>query len=207
MGRVPWWAVLSSSAAPVVLISGWTVAAGRQRAGFDPVRESISALAAADADSRWLMTAALAGVGVCHIATAAGLRPAAGPGRVVLGLGGVGTLAVAALPLPADRGGSVGHGVAAAVAFGGLALWPALSARSRSAVALWGLRRSVTIGATGVLVGLLGWFVGQLGGGPWLGLTERVAAGAQAVWPMVVVLGARRFRLVRLPRPLPRPQV
>ena len=47
---------VSSAAAPVLLIGGWTVAAGRQRGGFDPVVETISALAAHGADDRWLMT-------------------------------------------------------------------------------------------------------------------------------------------------------
>lgn len=200
--RVPWWAVLSSAAAPVLLIGGWTVAASRQRAGFDPVRESISALAAVDADSRWMMTAALAGVGVCHLATAGGLRPAAVPGRLLLALGGAGTLAVAAAPLPADHGQSGAHAVAAVVAFGALGAWPAVSARRRASAdeatgtasagcAAWALRRPVALGASGVLLGLLGWFVTQLGGGPWLGLTERLAAGTQAIWPLVAVLGAR----------------
>jgi hypothetical protein len=197
--RVPWWAVLSSAAAPVLLIGGWTVAAARQRAGFDPVAASISALAAVDADSRWVMTTALAGVGVCHLATASGLRPAAGPGRVLLALGGVGTLAVAAAPLPADHGQSGAHTVAATVAFGALAAWPAVSPRRQATDPGpaaegpgWALRRPVALGASGVLLGLLGWFAGQLGGGSWLGLTERLAAGAQAVWPLVAVLSARR---------------
>lgn len=211
--RVPRWAVLSAAAAPVLLIGGWTVAAARQRAGFDPVRESISALAAVDADSRWVMTAALAGVGVCHLVTAAGLRPAAVPGRALLALGGAGTLAVAAAPLPADHGQSGAHALVAAVAFGALGAWPAVSARRSpaggarpaagpddagagsggAATASGGraLRRPTAFGASVVLLGLLGCFVTQLGGGSWLGLTERLAAGAQAIWPLVAVLSAR----------------
>jgi hypothetical protein len=41
----------------------------------------------------------------------------------------------------------------------------------------------------------VGWFVAELAkDGPALGLAERVAAGAQAVWPLLVVLSARPRR-------------
>lgn len=127
--RVPWWGVASSAAAPVLLIGGWTLAAARQRGGFDPAVETISALAALDADDRWLMTAALAGVGCCHLVTAAALRPAAPVGRALLAAGGVGTVLVAVSPLPVGDGGSAPHTAAAALAFGALAAWPALALR------------------------------------------------------------------------------
>lgn len=58
------------------------------------------------------MTVGLAGLGICHGVTAAGLRPAAAAGRVVLVVGGAATLAVAALPLPRVGTSSV-HGMAA----------------------------------------------------------------------------------------------
>lgn len=182
----PWWALVSSASAPILLIGGWTLAAGRQGGGFDPVVESISALAAVDADQRWIMTSALFGVGACHLATAAGLRAAAGPGRILLATGGAATLLVAALPLPVDGGSATAHAVFAGLAFGALGLWPALSWRRHAPVAA--LRAPVALGAAAVLLGLLGWFVGELGGGSRLGLAERVAAGAQACWPFWVAL-------------------
>jgi hypothetical membrane protein len=181
--------------APVLLIGGWTVAQARQPAGFDAVRDTISALAALGATDRWIMTSALAGVGACHLATALGLRAAALPGRVVLGIGGLATLLVAALPLPADAGPAVAHGVVAGIAFGSLGLWPALSwrplswCRGRPALAL---RRSVALAAAGLLLLLVGWFVTELVVGGRVGLAERCAAGAQALWPFVAVLSVRR---------------
>ena len=39
---VPWWGVLSSAAAPVLLAGGWTVAAMLQPGSFDQVRQTIS---------------------------------------------------------------------------------------------------------------------------------------------------------------------
>lgn len=189
MSRVPWWGVVSAAAAPVLLVGGWTLAAARQVPAFDPAVETISALAAIDATDRWLMTVALAGVGACHLVTALALRPAARPGRAVLALGGAATVAVAALPLPAE-GGSTPHGVAAAVAFLALAVWPLAGAR-RAAPALV-LSRPVSVAAAAVLLGLVGWFALELPGGT--GTAERVAAAAQAVWPLGVVLGLRARR-------------
>ena len=55
------------------------------------------------------------------------------------------------------------------------------------------LRPAVSAGATGVLLGLLVWFGAELiGGGRQVGLAERVLAGAQALWPLAVVLACRR---------------
>jgi hypothetical protein len=126
----PRWALLSSAAAPVALIGGWTLAAQRQPDGYDSTVATISSLAASGAADRWVMTAALLAVGVCHAVTALGLSRAAPAGRVALGLGGVATMLVAALPLPAV-GAAPAHAAAAGVAFVALAVWPALAWRRR----------------------------------------------------------------------------
>jgi hypothetical protein len=62
---VPWWSVVSSAVALVLLVGGWTVAAGLQPGSFNAVVSTISALARAATD-RWVMTLALAGVGACY---------------------------------------------------------------------------------------------------------------------------------------------
>ncbi|MGI8814847.1 MAG: DUF998 domain-containing protein [Pseudonocardia sp.] len=183
-------AVVSSAAAPVLLIVGWTVAAAHQRGGFDPAVQTISALAALDADQRWIMTAALAGVGLCHLTSAIGLRMAAPAGRAVLAAGGVATVLVATFPLPADHGSAPAHAVVAGAAFGALAAWPALSWRQEAPTRA--LRLPAALAAATGLLGLVGWFAAELSGGDRVGLAERVAAGAQALWPLVVVLSGRR---------------
>lgn len=185
MRSVPWWAKASAAAAPVLLIGGWTAAAARQPGGFDPVSQTISALAAHGATDRWLMTAALAGTGVSYVVTALGLRDAAMPGRVVLGCGGLATVGVAAFPL-SETGESAAHTVAASIAFVSVAAWPAVAGRRDADVPV-GLRRPVARVAAAVLLGLVGWFAVALNG-PRVGLAERVAAGAQALWPLAVVL-------------------
>ncbi|GAA1656968.1 DUF998 domain-containing protein [Actinoplanes couchii] len=160
----------------MALIGGWTLAAYRQPEGFDSTVDTISALAAIGAADRWLMSLALVVVGVCHVVTALGLTWVATPGRIVLGLGGVATALVAAFPLP-----MAGHGVVAAAAFGALAVWPAFDRR-----------RGEPVLAAAVLLGLVGWFAVSLVTATHVGLAERVAAGAQALWPLVVVVTGRR---------------
>ena len=190
--RVPWWGLVSAAAAPVLLIGGWTVAAARQGAGFDSTSDTISALAALGAHDRWVMTTALAGLGLCHLTTALALRPLPRPGRLLLGTGGAATLLVTAFPLPDGDGGSVPHTVAAGVAFVALSAWPAFSWR-RGARSPAPLRPVVALGAATVLLGLLGWFAAELAAdGTGVGLAERATAGAQALWPLAAVVASRR---------------
>jgi hypothetical membrane protein len=200
---VPWWGGISSVAAPVLLIGGWTVAAGLQPRSFNPVADTISALAAQDAADRWVMTVALLGLGACYIVTALALRPAASPGRLILAVGGVATVLVAANPEPAGSG-SLAHTVWAATAFIALVVWPVASLRRGPSVPR-GLRPAVCISATAIMLGLLVWFYLELGlGARQLGLAERVLAGAEVLWPLAVVLTCYRSQSrarIRIPGP------
>ena len=174
MRGVPWWGVLSAAGAPVLLVGGWTVAAALQPGSFSQVARTISALAAYGAADRWVMTAALLGLGACYVVTALALRPAAAPGRLLLAAGGVATVLVAANPETAGRGGSLPHTLSAAAGFIALAAWPLLSwRREPSAPAL--LRPAACAGASGLT-----------------GLAERMLAGAQALWPLAVIFTCYR---------------
>jgi hypothetical membrane protein len=187
--RIPWWSLVSAAAGPVLLVGGWTLAESRQPPNYDPVRDTISALAAHGATDRWIMTSALAGLGACYLITAAGLTPAGAAGRYVLAVGGVGTVLVAAFPQPAE-GNSVAHTVAATVAFVALAAWPACAARRQPCPLLLAPKASAL--ATLGLLGLVGWFALELHGGQ-RGLAERFAAAGEALWPLAVVVTSRRF--------------
>jgi hypothetical protein len=216
MRSVPGWGVLTSAAAPVLLIGGWTLAARLQPGDFDSIKDTISDLAADDAAHRSVMTYALVGLGAAHVGTALALRPAAPAARWLMATGGVATVLVAANPLPAGGGPAPEHAIAAGVAFVALGAWPAISWRRRRAgqsgteapgaasvpeqVPL-PFRPMVALGAGGVLLAGLGWFFAELvRDGDRVGLSERVAAGAQALWPLAAVLLARREhrRRVRL---------
>ena len=188
---VPAWGLLGAAAAPVLLIGGWTLAAALQPEGFSSVVDTISALAARDAANREVMTVALAGVGVCHLVTAAALRPAAPAGRLLLALGGLATLGVAAFPLPAGGGGFAAHTVTAATAFGALAVWPALSGRALSGrvSGVAALRPAVGRAAAAVLLGGVAWFAVELGAGLRPGRARR--AGRRRVAVPVAARGHR----------------
>ena len=197
-GTVRWWAVASAAVAPFVLVGGWTVAAGRQPPGYNPVRDTISSLAARGASDRWLMTAALVAVGVCYVVTGAGLRPARTAGRIALMGGGIATVMVAAFPQPV-RGNGVAHTIAATIAFAALAIWPVLAVRRRSGVPV--LSVAAAISATAVMVGFLAWFTLEIHGSH-RGVAERGAALAEVAWPLVMAVGARHTELARRPPPL-----
>jgi hypothetical membrane protein len=172
------------------------MAAAIQPVPFDAVVRTISDLAALSTPHRWVMTTALVGVGLSHIATACALAPAAAAGRLVLGVGGLTTLGVAAFPLPAHGGSSSAHTAAATVTFISLAVWPAFAwvrrHRPEQIVAAV-LEPRVSAAATCALLLAVGWFFTELlAGGNRVGLAERVAAGTQALWPLVVVLSLRK---------------
>lgn len=185
---VPAWAVVSATLAPVVLTGGWTVAADRQPGHFDAARRSISSLAAHGATDRWIMTLALAVLGACHIVTALGLCPVPSRGRWLLAIGGASTLVVAASPQPAHGSATV-HIIAATAGFVALALWPLFAADDAGPLVL---RRRCSAAVTVLFLVLLGWLTVEIGqDGALVGASERVLAGAQACWPLVVVLALR----------------
>jgi hypothetical membrane protein len=207
MPLVPWWALLSSGCAPVVLIIGWALAGSLQPAGYDPMVQSISALAARGAADPWLMTGALYLLGVCHLATAIGLRPAALAGRAALACGGLASLVVALSPEPGDGGISLRHLTSTGVGFTVLALWPVLAAVRESAVrdgvATWALRPATGYTVTALMTAGAAWFLLELHGHGDAGFVERVLAGAQSIWPLIVVATCLAGRLRAPATPLP----
>jgi hypothetical protein len=185
---VPWWGVVSSVVAPVLLVSGWTIAAGFQRGSYNAVADTVSALAGDAAADRWLMTLAFLAAGACEVMTGLALRPAASAGRLVLMMGGLAGLLVAASPEPAGGGGSVRHTFGAVAGLLALAAWP-IAAQRRGPSVPWGLRPVVSAGVSVVLLGVLLWFGAELvTSGGQAGLAERLLGGMQTLWPVLVIL-------------------
>ena len=188
--NVPWWGLVSSAAAPVLLVAGWTAAARLQPWPVDPVADTISALAAVGATGRWVMTLTFALVGICYIVTGIALRPAGSAGRLILMAGAAAGVLVTVNPQPA-YGGSPAHALWASVGFAALAVWPA-GAWRRGQEVPWGLRPAVCAGVVAVLIVLVAWFGLEVAtGAGHAGLAERVLLLAQAVWPLMVVLSCR----------------
>jgi predicted phosphodiesterase/hypothetical membrane protein len=177
----------SATTAFVALVGGWTWAATSQPAGFDAVRESISALAATETPHRWIMTVALVVTGLAHVGSALMLPGMRRGGRWVLGAAGVATVAVALVPLPSRADGSLAHTVVATASFVLLALWPWFAAH-RAATPL--LRPPAARTATVVLVALVASLaVGARAGMPF-GAHERVVAALLALWPLATAATA-----------------
>lgn len=188
MKAIPWWAVAAAGAAPVLLIGGFFGAAAIQPASYNPVRDTISELAAQGATDSWVMTSALVGVGFCYLITALGLQPARRAGRVLLAAGGMATLSIATFRQP-HHGYSLPHELAVIAAALTCCTWP-LFASHRLHPALL-LTRTPSVAATGVLLGLAAWYALE-SHGALLGLAERCAATAPLLWLPAVVITSRR---------------
>lgn len=191
MSRPPAWAVVSAGGGLVALVVGWTVGGALQPPGYDPVRQTISALARHGAEHRWIMTTGLGLLGVAYLVTASGLAAVRTAGRLVLCLGGVATLGVTVCAQPA-HGSATAHVAFATTGFVLLAIWPATTARA-SAVepAPRILRWPYAFAGSAVSIALLAWVGATQGSGP-LGLAERLLTAEQALWPLLVVLTLRR---------------
>ena len=191
MRDVPWWGVVSSAAAPVLMVAGWSVAGGLQPRSFDPVAEPVSALAAVGATDRWVMSLTFVVVGACMFVTGLALRPARVRGRLILMAGAVAGMLVAVFPEHPGTSFPVPHMVCAAVGCAGVVAWPAGAWRRGPSVP-WGLRPGVSAGAVAVLAALVAWFaVALITGDGLAGLAERLFGAGQALWRLAVVASCR----------------
>ncbi len=173
---------------PVAFVGGWLVD-GERTSGYRPLEDAISQLAREGAPTRASMTACFVVFGVLICVWARTLaRELAVPSLLpVVVLAGLGTLAVAAVPLTRAGGQpqDVGHAVAALVGYVGMAATPLVAAaglngRARTA--------SLVVGAVSVCA-LVGSVATGNGGLQRLGLTVVDA------WHVVVacaVLAGRR---------------
>ena len=187
MRGVPWWGVVSSAAAPLLMAGGWTIAARLQPQPYNPVAGTVSALAAVGAPDRWVMTLTFLVVGACDVVTGLALRPAGAPGRLILMAGGVAGMLVAANPEHPGTSFPVPHMICATVGGAAMVGWSAGAWRRGPSVP-WALRPAVSAGAVAVLLPLLVWFGAELiTAAGQAGLAERIFGAAQALWPLVVV--------------------
>jgi hypothetical membrane protein len=190
-------AVFSAYLTPVLFIGG-TIIAGLVTPGYDPVRQTISELAAGDAPARVFTTIIFVATGLSHLVTIAFARGIGVPGRIAYLGGALASLAVAVFPLPSVAGTSAAHNTAAIIGFVLLAAWPILGMRFRPDFP-WLVRPRGSIFGTVVLTAICLWFlvVWTAHSVPYVGVVERIAADAESTWPAVVVTAlavrARRF--------------
>jgi hypothetical membrane protein len=172
--------------APVILISGWTIAADLQPHPFDAVQRSISALGADGMPYRWVITIALIGVGICHATTGLALRTAAEPGRILLMMGGISSMLIGLNP-QGQHSGSLPHEAFSLIGVVVMTLWPVAAIR-RELDAPFGLRPAAACATTALTLVVVLWFTIELFNGPQLGLAERTVTADQSIWPLIVVL-------------------
>lgn len=181
-----------------MLLIGGTFIAGALSPGYDPVRQTISELAAGDAPTRVLMTVFFVLTGLCHLVTVTFARGIGVPGRIAFLIGALATLGVAAFPLPSVAGSSAPHTAFAMIGFVALAAWPLLGMRF-AADFPWLVRPLGSIVGTAILTIFCVWFllIWSSHSSPVVGLVERVAADAESLWPAVVATALfRRARLL-----------
>jgi hypothetical membrane protein len=188
---VPGWAVGTASLAPVALVVGWLIADALQPASYSPMRQTMSVLAGQSATDRWVMTVALLLVGSCQIATGAGLTAVRRPARILLILTGLSTLGIAATPEPAT-GPTSRHLAFAVSCVVTTAVWPVLVARPAPSQS-WILSVYGCATVTVVFAGFSCWLlIAARDGGGDLGMVERLTAGVQGLFPLIVAVGLRQ---------------
>lgn len=170
--------------APVLFTACW-LGLGALTPGYDQSRLTISQLAAQGAEHRHAMTAGFVVQGLGQLAGAVlALRaPRERWISAALTLGGLGTIAVALVPLPGASGPAwlgTGHSLAATAAFVGLHL-AALAGLLSRRVPRW--LRFAAAGALVVALPDLGWFLTHLhGGGEWYGGGEKTFVTVLLAW-------------------------
>lgn len=94
------WPVLATLA----VTWGLVFVAAAQQAGYDHLRDSISALASRNAQLPWIGALAIAAGGIANIAASFMLRRVSQPAALALGLAGIALVVVALAPIRCDGG-------------------------------------------------------------------------------------------------------
>lgn len=180
-------AVVAAVIGPIQSIGGWLLA-GSLWDEYDPIRQTISDLAAPESPVAAVMSAFFLIGGTLTIIAGVAVRPFAIPGRIALVLAGLATYGLTIFPTPLI-GYSVPHRIFAIISFVLYAAWPLLSMRFRKD-APWIIRPTAAVGATAAQTVLAVWFLMT-----WtepdqtsVGLWERIVVTQQSLYLSLVVL-------------------
>jgi hypothetical membrane protein len=172
---------------PIQSVLGWTIA-GALWSGYDPVRQTISDLAANESPVQWIMSAFFVFGGVLTLIVSIEAKTLAMPGRIALFLAAIATFGLTIFPTPLI-GYSLWHRIFAITSFVLSAAWPLLAMRRRKD-APWIIRPTASILGTAAQTALALWFLSS-----WtdqaatdVGVWERVVAVSQALYVSVVVI-------------------
>jgi hypothetical membrane protein len=180
-------AFIAAIIGPIQSVLGWTIA-GALWVDYDPVRQTISDLAANESPVQLVMSSFFVLGGVLTLIASIYARTFAFPGRVALFLAAICTFGLTIFPTPLI-GYSIWHRVFAIASFVLSAGWHLFAMRTRKD-APWILKPPAAIIGTALQTALALWFLSS-----WtdpnttnVGVWERVVAVSQALYVSVVVI-------------------
>jgi hypothetical membrane protein len=180
-------ALVAAIIGPIQSAGGWLIA-GSLWVGYDPVRQTISDLAADESPVKAIMSSFFVFGGLLTLLVAFYARTFAMPGRIALFVSALCTFGLTIFPTPLV-GYSIWHRIFAISSFVLSAGWPLLAMRARKD-APWILRPTATIIGTATQTALALWFLST-----WtdpnatdVGVWERIVAVSQAMYVSVVVI-------------------
>ena len=180
-------ALFAATLGPIQSVLGWVIA-GSLWPGYDPIRKTISDLAADDSPVQWIQSSFFILGGTLSLLAAVYARSLAMPGRVVIFLGGLATFGFTYFTTPSQAGYSDLHRVFAIASFVLFSAWPLFSMRFSKNYP-WVLRPVGAVAATIGFTIISLWFLST-----WtnpdsrnVGLVERIIATAQTAYLSVVI--------------------
>lgn len=180
-------AFIAAIIGPIQSVLGWTIA-GSLWTGYDPVRQTISDLAANESPVNWIMSSFFVLGGTLTLVAAIYAKTLAMPGRVALFLSAICTYGLTIFPTPLV-GYSLMHRIFAIASFVLSAGWPILAMRFRRD-APWIIQPTASIIGTALQTALALWFLST-----WtdpsavnVGVWERVVAVSQSLYVSAVVI-------------------
>ena len=180
-------ALFAATIGPIQSVLGWLIA-GSLWSGYDPIRKTISDLAADDSPVQWIQSSFFLLGGTLSLLAAIFARSLAMPGRVMIFLGGLATYGFTYFTTPSQDGHSDMHRYFAIASFVLFSAWPIFSMRLNKQYP-WVLRPAGAIIATIGFTIISLWFLST-----WtnpdannVGLVERVIATSQTTYLSVVI--------------------
>ena len=187
MERIEKPALVVAIIGPIQSVLGWTIA-GALWVGYDPVKQTISDLAANESPVQGIMSAFFVLGGILTLIASVYAKTFAMPGRVALFVAAICTFGLTIFPTPLV-GYSIWHRIFAISSFVLSAGWHLFAMRTRKD-APWILKPPAAIIGTALQTALALWFLST-----WtdpnatdVGVWERVVAVSQSLYVSVVVI-------------------
>ena len=180
-------ALFAATIGPIQSVLGWAIA-GSLWPGYDPIKKTISDLAADDSPVQWIQSTFFILGGILSLLAAIYPRGFAMPGRVLIFAGGLATFGFTYFTTPSQDGYSDMHRYFAITSFVLFSAWPLFSMRTSKNYP-WVLRPVGAIVATLGFTIISLWFLST-----WtnpdatnVGLVERVIATSQITYLSAVI--------------------